>query len=286
MAKRAGYSPISMGIPISIPIGEIETSQRYIRTSFLAEIEELANSINRQGLLQPIIVRPTDSSSVKAYSVVAGNRRFNACRALGWKEIPSRVVHVGDKEAFQLSLVENIQRKSLNPIEEARAFEAYTLNYGWGGISELAFTIGKSVSYVDRRIRLLELSFEITNLISEGKMTPSAADELLPIKDKEQQSVLAHMVEMNRLSTRRLRMLKRELGSNPSALEPLKLGQIDDTTQRTFNKSIFIIRSALSQLDEVISSAEGNWIVHELLMEHRRLLHSQIDTLIKQKKKI
>jgi ParB family transcriptional regulator, chromosome partitioning protein len=286
MAKRAGYSPISMGIPISIPIGEIETSQRYIRTSFLAEIEELANSINRQGLLQPIIVRPTDSSSVKAYSVVAGNRRFNACRALGWKEIPSRVVHVGDKEAFQLSLVENIQRKSLNPIEEARAFEAYTLNYGWGGISELAFTIGKSVSYVDRRIRLLELSFEITNLISEGKMTPSAADELLPIKDKEQQSVLAHMVEMNRLSTRRLRMLKRELGSNLSALEPLKLGQIDDTTQRTFNKSIFIIRSALSQLDEVISSAEGNWIVHELLMEHRRLLHSQIDTLIKQKKKI
>jgi ParB family transcriptional regulator, chromosome partitioning protein len=288
MAKRAGYTPISIGVPNSIPTTKIETSQPYRRSDFLVENEELANSINRQGLLQPIIVRPTDSSSMKAYAVVAGNRRFNACRALGWKEIPCKVVHVGEKEAFQISLVENIQRKNLNPIEEAHAFEAYALNYGWGGISELAFMIGKSISYVDRRMRLLELAPDVVELISLGKISPSAADELLPLEDKNQQSVLAHLVEKNRLSTRRLRMLKRDLWSYPDCREshPLQLGQIDEITQRSFDKSIQIVRNALTQLDQVISVVEGNWIVYEILMEHRRLLHNQIDILIKEKKKI
>jgi ParB family chromosome partitioning protein len=288
MAKRVGYSPISIGVPISIPIAKIESSQLYKHSTVLAANEELANSISTQGLLQPIIVRPTDSSSVNAYSVVAGNRRFNACKALGWKEIPSRVVHVGDKEAFQLSLVENIQRKSLNPIEEARAYETYTSNYGWGGISELASMIGKSISYVDRRMRLLGLAPDVIELIYVGKMSPSAADELLPLEDKNQQSVLAHLVEKNRLSTRRLRMLKRDLWSYPACREshPLQLGQIDEITQISFDKSIQIVRNALRQLDEVISVVEGNWIVYEILMEHRRFLHNQIDILIKEKKKI
>jgi ParB family transcriptional regulator, chromosome partitioning protein len=287
MAKRAGYSPISIGVPISIPIVKIETSEVFRRSDLKAENEDLANSINRQGLLQPIIVRPIVGSSGKDYySVVAGNRRFNACRALGWKEIPCRVVYVDDKEAFQLSLIENIQRKNLNPIEEARAFEAYTLNYGWGGISELASMIGKSTSYVDRRIRLLGLAPDILVLISKGKISPSAADELLPIQDKQQQGVLAHLVEVNRLSTRRLRMLRRELVSFPIVLEPLKLGRIDEITQRAFEKSIKIMRNALTQLDEVIATVEGNWIVYELLMEHRKVLHNQIDILIKEKRKV
>ena len=84
------------------------------------------------------------------------------------------------------------------------------------------------------------------------------------------------MVEVNRLSTRRLRLLRRELESRSSGernldLTPLQLGQIDDIMQRTFDKSIGIMRNALIQFDEVISTAEDNWIVYELLMEHRRV---------------
>lgn len=292
MTRRAGHSPVSIGVPTSIIIKRIQTSQLYKRACLVAENEELTNSISRQGLLQPIIVRPaTADDSSENYSIVAGNRRFNACKALGWKEIPARMVEVDDKEAFQLSLTENIQRKSLNPVEEAYAFEAYHLNYGWGGITELAFRIGKSISYVDRRMRLLKLPADVVDLISTGKMSPSAADELLPIQDQKQQSALARMVEVNRLSTRRLRLLRRELESRSSGernldFTPLHLGQIDDITLRTFDKSIGIMRNALRQFDEVISTAEDNWIVYELLMEHRRVLHDQIDILIKEKSKV
>ena len=99
------------------------------------------------------------------------------------------------------------------------------------------------------------------------------------------------MVEVNRLSTRRLRLLRRELESGPSGqrnfdMTPLQLGQVDDITQMTFDKSIAIMRNALRQFDEVISAAEENWIVYELLMEHRRVLHNQIDILIKEKRKV
>jgi ParB family chromosome partitioning protein len=291
MTRRAGHSPISIGVPTSISIKRIQTSQLYRRACLVAENEELTNSINMQGLLQPIIVRPATDGGSENYSIVAGNRRFNACKALGWKDIPSRIVDADDKEAFQLSLTENIQKKSLNPVEEAYAFEAYNLNYGWGGITELAFRIGKSISYVDRRMRLLKLPIDVVDLISTGKMSPSAADELLPIQDQKQQSALAYMVEVNRLSTRRLRLLRRDLESRPLGernldLTPLQLGQIDDITQSTFDKSIAIMRNALRQFDEVISAAEENWIVYELLMEHRRVLHNQIDILIKEKRKV
>ena len=291
MTRRAGHSPVSIGVPTSISIKRIQTSQLYMRACLVAENEELTNSISRQGLLQPIIVRPAAGAGNENYTIVAGNRRFNACMALGWMEIPSRIVKADDKEAFQLSLTENIQRKSLNPVEEAYAFEAYNLNCGWGGITELAFRIGKSISYVDRRMRLLNLPTDVVDLISKGKISPSAADELLPIQDQKQQSALAHMVEVNRLSTRRLRLLRRELESRSSGnrnldLTPLQLVQIDDVTQRTFDKSINIIRNALRQFDEVISAAEENWIVYELLMEHRRVLHNQIDILIKEKRKV
>lgn len=292
MTRHAGYSPISIGLPTSINIKRIQTSQLYKRACLVAENEELTNSISRQGLLQPIIVRPAAAGEGREnYSIIAGNRRFNACKALGWMEIPSRIVEADDKEAFQLSLTENIQRKSLNPVEEAYAFEAYHLNYGWGGVTELAFRIGKGISYVDRRMRLLKLPTDVVELVSKGKMSPSAADELLPIQDQKEQSALARMVEVNRLSTRRLRLLRRELESPSSGkrnldLTPLQLGQVDEVTQRTFDKSINIMRNALRQFDEVISAAEDNWIVYELLMEHRRTLHNQIDILIKEKRKV
>ncbi len=106
------------------------------------------------------------------------------------------MVSVDDKEAFQLSLTENIQRKSMNPIEEARAFEAYTLNYGW--VTELTPSLGKSISYVDRRMRLLELPS--LGLISSGRMSASATDDQGPRSS-------AHLVEENRLSARRLHLI-------------------------------------------------------------------------------
>jgi ParB family transcriptional regulator, chromosome partitioning protein len=76
---------------------------------------------------------------------------------LGWRKIICHILEIGDKDAFEISLIENIHRKSLDPLEEAEAFKEYVISFGWGGISDLAAKIGKSISYVDRRIRLLRL---------------------------------------------------------------------------------------------------------------------------------
>ena len=101
MTRSAGHSPIFIGVPTSISIKRIHTSQLYKRACLVAENEELTNSISRQGLLQPIIVRTAAGEGNENYTIVAGNRRFNACKALGWMEIPSRIVEADDKEAFQ-----------------------------------------------------------------------------------------------------------------------------------------------------------------------------------------
>ena len=95
MTRRAGHSPISMGVPTSISIKRIQTSQLYMRPCLVAENEELTNSISRQGLLQPIIVRPAAGEGNENYTIVAGNS-FNACKALEWMEIPSRIVEADD----------------------------------------------------------------------------------------------------------------------------------------------------------------------------------------------
>jgi ParB family chromosome partitioning protein len=105
---------------------------------------------------------------------------------MGWSEINCQVVEANENEAFSISLIENIQRRSLNPIEETSAFEAYHLNYDWGAVSELASNLGKSISYVDRRMRLLKLPLDVVTLISSWKLSPSAADELLPLNDEKQ----------------------------------------------------------------------------------------------------
>lgn len=96
MTRRTGHSPISIGVPTSISIKRIQTSQLYKRPCLVAENEELTNSLSRQGLLQPIIVRPAAGEGNENYTIVAGNRRFNACKALGWMEIPSRIVEADD----------------------------------------------------------------------------------------------------------------------------------------------------------------------------------------------
>lgn len=97
MTRGAGHSPISIGVPTSISIKRIQTSQLYKRPCLVAENEELTtNSISKQGLLQPIIVRPAAGEGNENYTIVAGNRRFNACKALGWMELPSRIVEADD----------------------------------------------------------------------------------------------------------------------------------------------------------------------------------------------
>src|SRR5688500_18725588 len=223
------------------------------------------------------------------YEIVEGTILYNACKVLGWIKILSHVVELDDKDAFEVSLIENIHSKNLNPIEEARAFQDYVKNYGWGGISDLATKLGKSVSYVDKRIRLLDLPTDIVDSLSVGSLSVSIGDELLPLKEKEQQSKLAELIKKRKLSSRQVRELKTEMKNSDNPYDVLdfqtKIIDIDAKTQKSFDKAIIAIRVAMNKLASVIEDVD-NWTAYEMLLQHKNMLHNQIDILYKEKKKI
>ena len=287
MQKIHSTSNSVIGVLENVDISKIKPFKYYYRNNLHEDMHELCYSIKEKGLLQPIIVRMTDDSK---YEIVAGTRRYNACKMLGWRKILCHVVELDDKDAFEVSLMENIHSKNLNPIDEARAFKDYVSTYGWGGISELATKLGKSASYIDKRIRMLTFPENIIQSISNNEIKPSLAEELLPIKEKEHQSKLAELIKKRKLSSRQVRMLKDEMKNSEHPEEifdfQTKIVDIDARTQKSFDKAIIAVRVAMNKLASIIEDVEDNWTVYEILMQHKNMLHSQIDILLKEKKKI
>jgi len=270
-----------------IDISKIKKSKFLYRSAHL-ELEDLLRSIVQRGLLQPIVVRPIEDY----FEIVAGNRRYEACKSLGWRKIYCHIVELNDKESFEVSLIENLQRENLDPVDEARAFQDYTLKLGWGGISELAAKIGKSVNYVDRRIRLLGLPSDVLSSLSTLQLNSSVAEELLCIKGEQHKSDFAKLAIEKQLSSRKVRELTNEYQSDSLYhLDDVftfysKINDVDEITQRAFDKSITIIKLAIRKLNMIIEDVEDNWIICETLRQHRNALNDQIDLLIKQKRKI
>ena len=286
MQKIHSTSNSINGLLDNIDISKIKPFRYSYRRNVNEDLAELCYSIKEKGLLHPIIVRMLEDGE---YEIVAGTRRYHACKMLGWRKILSHVVELDDKDAFEVSLIENIHSKNLNPIEEARAFQDYVINYGWGGISDLATRLGKSVSYVDKRIRLLDLPPDVIESLSKGSLSVSIGDELLPLKEKEQQSLLAELIKQRKLSSRQVRELKTEMKNSDNPYDVLdfqtKIIDIDAKTQKSFDKAIIAIRVAMNKLASVIEDVD-NWTVYEILLQHKNMLHNQIDILYKEKKKI
>src|SRR5215212_1380131 len=191
MQKIHSTSNSIIGLLDNIDISQIKPFKYSYRRNVSEDLTELCYSIKEKGLLHPIIVRMIEGGEGEeggGYEIVAGTRRYNACKMLGWRKIFCQVVELEDKDAF----------------------EDYVTNYGWGGISELATRLGKSVSYVDKRIRLLDLPADVVESLSTGSLSVSIGDELLPLKEKEQQSKLAELIKKRKLSSRQVRELKNE----------------------------------------------------------------------------
>jgi ParB family chromosome partitioning protein len=268
-----------------IDVANVSPSVNILRTGEI-DIGDLVDSINQFGLLHPIVVRSIDSH----FEIVAGNRRYMACLRLEWKKISCHIVELDDKAAFEVSLIENLQRNTLSPIEEACAFKKYISEYGWGGIAELAQNISRSSSYVSKRIRLLELPSDILELISYSDIYPSVAEELLSVKGRERKSELAIMIEENDLSLRDTRRLMRKclgLGTTKSdeGSYVCSNSYYEEDIQKYFDKLIISLRIVLIDVAALAEEAENNWILREILVQHRNMLNAQIDLLIRQKKK-
>ncbi|AIF82386.1 ParB-like partition protein [Candidatus Nitrososphaera evergladensis SR1] len=195
-----------------IKASSIKFSALLLRPHDDKEIMQLSKSIKEVGLLQPIIVRLKDGF----YEIVAGNRRFTACKALGWRKIPCYVLDLDDKAMFEMALIENVQRKTMTPLEEAESFRRYVEEKGWGSVAELASRIGKSSAYISKRIALLDLPTDVRDRIANNEIFPSAAEEILTIKDKEKQSELANMIAARRLTIKKARLLVDQLKKKES----------------------------------------------------------------------
>src|ERR671921_2339939 len=163
------------------------------------------------GLFQPILIRPLSHG----FEIVAGHRRYQACKSLRWRFIPCKIREMTDKQAFEIQLSENIQRKSMDPIEEAEAFRRYVIDFGWGGVSDLAKKIGKSEEYVSHRIQLLKLPEEIKKKIASQLLNVSKAIEISAIPIEKQSQIVGEIIE-NNLSVKRIRELKMILRDNVS----------------------------------------------------------------------
>ena len=295
MSKLFFNSGLLPGIIEEVSISSITPSKTNIRTS-VDDLDGLAFSIRQKGLLQPILVRTLNDHS--DFEIVAGNRRYHACKVLGWRKIACHIVELDDKEAFEFSLIENIQRKTLGAIDEANAFRTYVSKFGWGGASDLALKIGKSTSYVTKRIRLLDLPPEVVESIINSKIDTSIAEELFSVKEKCKQSELAQLISARHLSLRKVRGILKDskkdnsytdndyIYQEPVSYSILATDNNTEKVKRTFDKSIITLRIAMNKVGMIIEEVEDNWIVYEVLMQHKNVLHAQIDILIRQKRKI
>ncbi|HEX6281952.1 MAG TPA: ParB/RepB/Spo0J family partition protein [Nitrososphaera sp.] len=265
-------------------------------------IKELADSIRQHGLIQPITVRPVDSG----FEIVAGHRRYQACKLLRWRVIPARIRALSDKDAFEIQLIENMHRMTMDPIDEAEAFKAYILDYGWGGVSQLARIISKSEQYVSSRIQLLRLPKEIMEEVAQKKLKPSHALELVNI-EQGKQKLIAEEIMNGDLSVHNLRELRRKIKNGTKIEQIFGFNGMLDTDfvgQETrdgistgdgskleeiklFRRVLLILRISLARLDVIIEEAnsklrseERTEIVGEL-MQFRLKLHSMIDDDLK-----
>ena len=280
------YSNELAGSVEDINLSEIVLPPSLLRSN-LNGVEELAESIKNVGLLQPIIVRVNDAHR---FEIVAGYRRFNACKKIGWRKITCHVVELDDKTAFEVSLIENVQRQTLNPIEEGLAFRNYVNKFGWGGVSDLAEKISKSPGYVSKRIGLVELPDSVIDLLSKCEISISAAEELLPISSRDEQTKMAIVIRNKKLPLRKVRQLVKnnsivaDSDSLSSSLNDNPL-YTKDRILKSIDKSIIIIRIAVKKLGEIMEGVEDDWIFYGILLYQRNVLISQIDQLIKQKRK-
>ena len=165
-----------------------------------ALLEELAESIKENGLLQPILVREYGEGR---YQIIAGERRYRACRLAGLTEIPAIILDKSDAETAQIALIENIQREDLNPIEEAMAYRSLQNEYGMTQ-EVLSFKVGKSRSAIANSMRLLDLPEEILNMVALKELSAGHARTLLGVKDKEAMLVLAQYASEQDWSVRQL----------------------------------------------------------------------------------
>ena len=219
--------------PSVISLNLIKSNDKQPRKSFDDEkIAELAQSIKEHGIIQPIILNKQDDH----YIIVAGERRWRASKLLGLKEVPAIVMDLSDKDILEISLIENIQRQDLNPIEEALAYQKLLSDFNLTQ-EELSKRVGKSRVAISNTIRLTALCDTVKQYLIDEVITEGHGRVLLAIEDNKLQCEIAQKVIDEKLSVRELERLVKTIKSNKKVIE--KTREINpyykDVTERLQN---------------------------------------------------
>ena len=225
-----------------VELTSIEPNPDQPRTNFKQEeIEELASSIEKDGLLQPILVR---SMANGKYQIIAGERRWQACRSLGLKTVPIRIKEADDDKALELALIENIQRSDLNPIEKAYGYRRLMERQNMTQ-SEVAQAVSKGRSTIANSLRLLELPEDAQQLLFEEKISAGHARAILSIPSKEGRQKLTEKMVQEKISVREAETLarlfagKKEKGENAARIPtPKMFKSVARALRESFNTNV------------------------------------------------
>ncbi len=191
-----------------IDIFRIRPDKKQARKSFESEsLNELAESIKRNGIIQPILVREEQEDT---YTIIAGERRWRASKIAGLKTIPAIIKNLTDLQIIEVSLIENLQREDLNPIEEANAYERLQKEFNKTQ-EEISEIVGKSRSTITNSLRLLKLDPEIIKLLEEKSITPGHARAILSVENVEKRTVLLKEIIDKELNVRQAEELAKRV---------------------------------------------------------------------------
>jgi ParB family chromosome partitioning protein len=216
-AAASSATPHATGAPAQIPVSEIHANPLQPRTTFEpTRLEELAQSIRVNGIIQPLVVR----KATDGYELVAGERRWRAAKIAGMQTVPAIIQDFSHERLLEIALIENIQREDLNPIEAAHAFDRLAREMGLSH-EEIGRRTGKDRSTIANSVRLLKLPPEVQQFVVDGKLAMGQARAILAIPDASAQIEAAQKAIAQGLSTRQVEALVRNLTENQSPIPKL-----------------------------------------------------------------
>jgi ParB family chromosome partitioning protein len=217
-----------------LPVEQIHPNPRQPRRRFEPDAATgLASSVRAQGLLQPIVVRPRPEGG---WELIAGERRWRAAKDAGLPNLPALIRNADDRDTLLLSLVENVAREQLSPVEEARAYAVLIDEFGLS-LGDVAERVGKAKPTVSNRVRLLELPEDVLWMLARGDLTERHARAVLAVPDREGQKKLAKRIVEQGLSARAAERAAQDAGAKrkprkKSAVDPALAGRVRDAFER------------------------------------------------------
>jgi ParB family chromosome partitioning protein len=251
---------------VQLPVGSISAGPFQPRRHFdEAALDDLAESIRVQGVVQPVLVRPISGGG---YELLAGERRWRAAQRAGLATIPAVVRAGDDADALMVALVENVAREDLSPIEEARGYALLVEEFDLS-LAEIGSKVARSKSSISNRIRLLELPDDVLALVEQRKLTEGHARAVLSIPDHEERRRFARRIVRDGLSVRAAERAAKQAGAQQRArrrqqhLDPAQLARARELLERATDAPVRVTPSALivsptdeTALAEIVESLE------------------------------